>query len=523
MATASENTQDDSPMRLSVTNFGPIAEADIELRPLTVFVGPSNTGKSYLAILLYALHRIFSGSFLDIHAPFNGNLSKREAYSSPFHYSRLLDREITKIQKNAITEWATELSHENTKYKKSHEMLPFSIASIVHSKLNAGKYPEDEIFSEIVRCFGVNDMSEIIRHSTKSTSISMTKHANHSAEPFEFKLHVSRSSKTFEAILPDENQLKLNKDKCSNWQYTAKEIARYIDLVDPDPSNFAASRILSNIVDNVFSGIIDPLYLPSHYFPASRTGAMEASHVIQAALYSRISRAGSEPINMPLISGIIADFLPKMDPDFLSKCRTAKFHRHADEIEKTVMEGKLLIENPEYGSIPAFFFQQNSTGRSIPLGIASSMVTELAPIILYLRYLVHESDVLIIEEPEAHLHPSKQVELMRQLALLIQEGVRIIITTHSEWILEALTNIVQISELPPPQREDLPSKDFSLEPNQVGVWLFKPKSRSKGFTVEPININNESDAFPADYDKVMDALYNEWAETANRKEELRQS
>ena len=39
------------------TDFGPIAKAEIDLRPLTVFVGPSNTGKSYLAILLYALHK----------------------------------------------------------------------------------------------------------------------------------------------------------------------------------------------------------------------------------------------------------------------------------------------------------------------------------------------------------------------------------------------------------------------------------------------------------------------------------
>ena len=45
--------------RLRVRDFGPIAEADVTLRPLTVFVGPSNTGKSYLATLIYALHRCF--------------------------------------------------------------------------------------------------------------------------------------------------------------------------------------------------------------------------------------------------------------------------------------------------------------------------------------------------------------------------------------------------------------------------------------------------------------------------------
>ena len=45
--------------RLDVKDFGPIAEASVDLRPLTVFIGPSNTGKSYLAILVYALHQCF--------------------------------------------------------------------------------------------------------------------------------------------------------------------------------------------------------------------------------------------------------------------------------------------------------------------------------------------------------------------------------------------------------------------------------------------------------------------------------
>ena len=47
-------------LELTVSNLGPIAEGKIELRPMSVFVGPSNTGKSYLATLIYALHRFFS-------------------------------------------------------------------------------------------------------------------------------------------------------------------------------------------------------------------------------------------------------------------------------------------------------------------------------------------------------------------------------------------------------------------------------------------------------------------------------
>ena len=62
-----------------------------------------------------------------------------------------------------------------------------------------------------------------------------------------------------------------------------------------------------------------------------------------------------------------------------------------------------------------------------------SMVSELAPVVLYLRHVVGSDSVLIIEEPESHLHPAMQVEFTRQLAAIVHAGVRLIVTTHSEW------------------------------------------------------------------------------------------
>lgn len=48
-------------IQIGVRNFGPIARGLVDLRPLTVFVGPSNTGKTYLSILAYAVHRSLGG------------------------------------------------------------------------------------------------------------------------------------------------------------------------------------------------------------------------------------------------------------------------------------------------------------------------------------------------------------------------------------------------------------------------------------------------------------------------------
>ena len=48
-------------MKLTVKNFGPIREAkNIDISPMTIFVGPSNTGKSYLAMLIYSIFKVFA-------------------------------------------------------------------------------------------------------------------------------------------------------------------------------------------------------------------------------------------------------------------------------------------------------------------------------------------------------------------------------------------------------------------------------------------------------------------------------
>ena len=144
------------------------------------------------------------------------------------------------------------------------------------------------------------------------------------------------------------------------------------------------------------------------------------------------------------------------------------------------------------------------------------MVSELAPVVLYLRHLVEPGDVLIIEEPESHLHPALQAALTRELARLVQSGVRVMLTTHSEWVLESLANLVRRSELAEDRRDGIPAADVALAAEQVGAWLFKPDSNGRGSEVVEIPLDTDSGSFPAGFGEVTEALYNEWATIGNR-------
>ena len=91
-------------LKLNVRDFGPIAKADLDLRPLTVFVGPSNTGKSYLAILIYALHKHFSSV--------GGWMSSEYLFRSRLSHSHRKNYQLSRSNAEALKELAKCISAE---------------------------------------------------------------------------------------------------------------------------------------------------------------------------------------------------------------------------------------------------------------------------------------------------------------------------------------------------------------------------------------------------------------------------
>ena len=166
---------------------------------------------------------------------------------------------------------------------------------------------------------------------------------------------------------------------------------------------------------------------------------------------------------------------------------------------------------------PHFTYQPKGWKDSLPLMNTSSMVSELAPVVLVSPPCRSaRRNVLIIEEPESHLHPAMQVEFTRQIAALVHAGIRVIVTTHSDWVLETLANLVRLSELPKAQRKGIEGADLVLRPDQVGAWLFKSKKSPKGSVVEEIRFDPDAGGLESDYSDVAEQLYNEWATIGNR-------
>ena len=105
----------------------------------------------------------------------------------------------------------------------------------------------------------------------------------------------------------------------------------------------------------------------------------------------------------------------------------------------TASEGELRYRSRK-GASPAF---------DIPLHRASSSARALMDFDFYLRHDAHKGQLLIVDEPESHLDVDNQVALARLIARITANGVRVLVTTHSDYFLKEINNLIMAAGLAP--------------------------------------------------------------------------
>ena len=497
------------PLQLSVSNFGPIAKAEIDLRPLTVFVGPSNTGKSYLAILIYALHRFFKD--------YAGSPDRGFGKMHPIFREIIREQQLFDANSINLADWMRNALGQMDIKSQSDDppiQLPDSIGSMVRLLFNnLGNFIPD-IAEEIKRSFGIVDTARLIRHRNREGAKVTLRF-----KPFNYELALKRGKLERAVILvSEETPLYINphSELMQEALFWVHDI--FTPSGDRNRKRSDLEILMGWLCNSVLSNVVSPLNNAAHYLPADRTGVMHAHRVVVASLIERAPRAGlRHDTLLPTLSGVLADFLENLvGLGDLPRRRNDK-ENLAVSLEQQILKGKIHSENSETG-YPMFSYQPRGWRGDLPLMNASSMVSELAPVVLYLRHIVEPGDVLIIEEPESHLHPKMQVEFIRQLAAVVHSGIRVMLTTHSEWVLDELANLVHLWDLPKAQRRGVAGADFALNPNEVGVWLFEPKQRPKGSVVKEIPFDAEFGGFRSGFDDVALGTYNDYAEISNRIE-----
>lgn len=238
----------------------------------------------------------------------------------------------------------------------------------------------------------------------------------------------------------------------------------------------------------LMEGIAAPLYTPiikgrrmgePVYLPASRTGFMLTySQLIENSL--QISFAPASQENLSALTLPYVDFL-QLITKFDTKAKLNKKNSWCvNYMEHNMTRGNLNVKKD---MVPIIQYQPEGTGKEIPLYVASSIVAEISPLLLLFKSDINFK-TLIIEEPEAHLHPELQQKMARLIINLVNRGLPVWITTHSDTMLQHINNMLKLKnhkQCADLMKEYDYKKEDLLEAKDVSMYQFSERNvgRSK--------------------------------------------
>ena len=388
-----------SPVTFRFRNIGPVKDAALQLGHLTVIAGRNNTGKTYIAYSLYGFLKTWRHSTAARRfgfAPGEAIADAAEMLRSsgratiPLPVSSIVD------QRNFLAEELSAVFSRDLPRVFSSRRDSFRGSSFaVEFDSRAADLPR----SPMETAFG-------------DTSISMT----HDGTDLIVDLDVSQHSRRPRPI--------------------ASQVARAYFLfllrdLFPDPFILSAERFGISLfyreLDFTKNKLIDLL---------QKLGDEGSRRSVSPLLV--IDRTTSR-YALPIKDNI--DFTRSI-PDMPKQVSGLADDRIYDHV-KDMIDGY-------YGNATEdirFISKARGKGRSfnIPLHLASSSARGLSDLYFFLRHVAATGQLLIIDEPESHLDTRNQVLFARLLARFITAGLRILITTHSDYLVKELNNLIMLS------------------------------------------------------------------------------
>ena len=177
------------------------------------------------------------------------------------------------------------------------------------------------------------------------------------------------------------------------------------------------------------------------------------------------------------------------------------FHSLAERVKRYLAGGAYGID-PQTDSIqfrPYRTRERTRSTRRIPLHVTSSAVKSLFALWFYLEYQALPGNILMIDEPELNLHPSSQRTIARLLARLVNAGVRVVISTHSDYIVREFNSLIMLNHKDALRfrRKYRYHDDEILNPELVGAYVFKDH------TIEPSEITAHDGIRADTFDSVI--------------------
>lgn len=444
-------------MKVNICNLGIVKKADIELKPLTVFLGENGTGKTWTA---YAISTILAK---DGFARYLDYYLKNE---TTFQYPILKE-----IIEQLIKEGNAKLNLVNF-VQEYGEIYINEVGKFISQNMSMVMDTERANFSNFTIKFCLDQIQKNLSIKLKKDSINKS------------------IGKVF-TIFKEKNDQNI-------YFYSILEKEQN-NILDKIPKKVVKEVIISTIFQFIHQALSSFVYA----FPTERTTFItlpfyenwkeeisRKEEFLEDDKSSNIIPFAIKSLMEIIVMSSQITISERYEQEKL-KPQIAHYINLANILEQNILRGYIDFEKSHIKSELLFEFSEN---QKLEMPIVSSMVKELAPLVLCLRYLAEPDELLVIDEPEMNLHPAAQVEIIEFLAMLVNAGLNVLITTHSPYIVDHLSNLIKASKFDEARQNQiknrfyLENKGAFIDQDKVSVYLFE-EGTAKNILDDQGNIN----------------------------------
>ena len=383
-------------MKIVVKNLGVLRQAEFSLGDLTIICGKNNTGKTYATYALY------------------GFLNRWRENTDLAEIIRIPDQRIRELLDRGIT----------------------------HIDLMGYIKNADKIIGEICESY-TKSLPEIF-----ATSKEQLRDSRFRVYLDEDQIHESMKSLSLERELRTQRHRIFSVSKLK--ESMTLEASLLVDKSEIEISNFIIRRFISEAIREIlFSRSMPDTFISS----AERTGAAIFRKELNFArnrLLKEMSRTDDNVDPRELLSKSYQDYaLPvENNVEFTRQIEDyAKHKSFLDEEYPDVLERFAEIIGGTYkvDRDRGLYFTPHGARVKLNMGESASGVRSMLDIGFYLRHGVERGDILMVDEPELNLHPENQRRIARLFARLTNLGVKVFITTHSDYIIKELSTLIMLN------------------------------------------------------------------------------
>ena len=464
-------------MRIRLKNLGILKHAEFSLGDLTIICGENNTGKTYTAYALYGFLR----SWREL-----TDFSIGDA-----QIQRLLTEGVLTIGLSQYVKTANQMLAEACK-KYNHQLDEVFAAT-------EGRFRNSEFYIEV-------EIPDIL--NMKYEREMMSTHSDNWEPDGEWHFSCIKRKGTEEVIF---TLLAKNKRLRKEMLY------------------HTANRFIHNRISDIIFCESPPFpILPFPFITSTeRTGVAIFRRELNFArnrLLDEMAQANKVADSRDLLSKGYQNYPSPIEAnveftgqlEYISKRKSFITKEHPDVLEEFVdiVGGDYSItQNDQLYYIP------RGTGIRLTMDQSSSAVRSLLDIGFYLRYVAHKGDLLMVDEPELNLHPANQRRIARLFARLVNLGVKVFVTTHSDYIVKELNTLIMLNHDEPHLKriasENGYRDDELICSDQVKVYIAQEdlipleegqKRRRRGHTLVEAEIDPELGIEAPSFDETIDDM-----------------